>query len=45
VTLILRAMKTPEGFDGTEHDDYFADEGDPRLEQARKEPDELAPST
>jgi len=45
VTLILRAMKTPDGFDGTEHDDYFADEGDPRLEQARKNPDELASST
>ncbi|MET0418875.1 MAG: sodium:solute symporter, partial [Actinoplanes sp.] len=39
VTLILRALKTPEGFDGTEHDDYFADEGDSRLEQARKDPD------
>ena len=45
VTLILRAMKTPDGFDGTEHDDYFADEGDPRLEKARKDPDALASST
>ena len=35
VTLILRAMKTPDGVDGTEPDDYFADEGDPRLEKAR----------
>ena len=45
VTLILRAMKTPDGFDGTEHDDYFADEGDARLEERRKEPDTLASST
>lgn len=45
VTLVLRALKTPAGFDGTEHDDYFADEGDPRLEQARKDPDALTPST
>ena len=45
VTLILRAMKTPAGFDGTEPDDYFADEGDPRLEKARSTPDELASST
>jgi SSS family solute:Na+ symporter len=45
VTLVLRAMKTPDGFDGTEPDDYFADEGDPRLEQARTTPDTLASST
>jgi SSS family solute:Na+ symporter len=45
VTLVLRAMKTPDGVDGTEHDDYFADEGDPRLEKARTTPDELATST
>jgi len=45
VTLVLRAMKTPDGVDGTEHDDYFADEGDPRLEKARSTPDELAAST
>jgi SSS family solute:Na+ symporter len=35
VTLVLRAMKTPAGTDGTTADDYFADEGDPRLEQER----------
>ena len=35
VTLVLRAMKTPGGTDGTTADDYFADEGDPRLEQER----------
>jgi SSS family solute:Na+ symporter len=45
VTLVLRRMKTPEGVDGTESDDYFADEGDPRLEKARTTPDELASST
>ena len=32
-TLLLRTMKTPEGVDGTTPDDYFADEGDPRIER------------
>ena len=45
VTLILRARKTAEGVDGTEPDDYFADEGDPRLEKARTTPDTIASST
>jgi SSS family solute:Na+ symporter len=45
VTLILRAAKTPEGVDGTAPDDYFADEGDPRLEKARTTPDDLVSST
>jgi SSS family solute:Na+ symporter len=45
VTLILRQMKTPEGVDGTTPDDYFADEGDPRLEKERATPDTLASST
>jgi SSS family solute:Na+ symporter len=45
VTLILRAMKTAEGVDGTEPDDYFADEGDARLEKSRRTPDALASST
>lgn len=31
VTLALRAAKVDEGVDGTEPDDYFADEGDPRV--------------
>jgi SSS family solute:Na+ symporter len=35
VTLALRAAKTPEGVDGTQADDYFADEGDARIEQQR----------
>ncbi|MBM2623205.1 sodium:solute symporter [Actinoplanes sp. LDG1-06] len=33
VTLVLRAMKTPDGVDGTTQDDYFADEGDPRVDK------------
>jgi solute:Na+ symporter, SSS family len=45
VTLILRAMKTPDGVDGTTPDDYFADEGDPRLEKERATPDELSSAT
>jgi solute:Na+ symporter, SSS family len=35
VTLILRAAKTPDGVDGTTPDDYFADEGDPRIEREK----------
>ena len=34
-TFILRAMKTPDGVDGTEATDYFADEGDPRIERGK----------
>jgi len=30
-TLILRAMHAPEGVDATKHDEYFADQDDPRL--------------
>jgi SSS family solute:Na+ symporter len=45
VTLVLRAMKTPEGVDGTTPDDYFADEGDPRLEKSRTTPDTVVSST
>jgi SSS family solute:Na+ symporter len=45
VTLILRATKTPAGVDGTTLDDYFADEGDPRLEKERSTPDAVASST
>ena len=44
-TLLLRTMKTPAGVDGTTSDDYFADEGDPRIEKDRATPDELASST
>jgi SSS family solute:Na+ symporter len=45
VTFILRAMKTPDGVDGTTPDDYFADEGDPRLEKTRVSPEALASPT
>jgi solute:Na+ symporter, SSS family len=45
VTLVLRATKTPAGVDGTAPDDFFADEGDPRLEKARTTPESLASST
>jgi len=45
VTFILRAMKTADGVDGTTPDDYFADEGDPRLEKTRTTPDVIASST
>src|SRR5690349_15891569 len=34
VTFLLRALKTPEGADGTTPDDYFADEGDPRVDKS-----------
>jgi SSS family solute:Na+ symporter len=34
VTLALRALKTPDGVDGTTPDDYFADEGDPRIDRS-----------
>ena len=30
-TLVFRAMKVPEGVDVTKDDEFFADEGDPRL--------------
>ncbi|AGL15317.1 monocarboxylate uptake permease MctP [Actinoplanes sp. N902-109] len=45
VTLVLRAAKTPDGADGTTTDDYFADAGDPRLEQERTTPDAIGSST
>jgi SSS family solute:Na+ symporter len=31
VTLIARAAKLPDGPDATQHSDYFADEGDPKI--------------
>jgi SSS family solute:Na+ symporter len=34
VTFLLRAMKSPEGVDGTTPDDYFADAGDPRVDRS-----------
>jgi SSS family solute:Na+ symporter len=44
-TLILRAAKRPEGVDGTTADDYFADEGDPRIERQRTTTVDSVPST
>jgi SSS family solute:Na+ symporter len=44
-TLILRALKTADGFDGTTAEDYVADAGDPRLEKARIDPDALVTPT
>jgi SSS family solute:Na+ symporter len=35
VTFILRAAKTPDGVDGTTNADYFADEGDPRIDRGK----------
>jgi SSS family solute:Na+ symporter len=32
LTLIFRAAKLPEGVDATNPDDYYADEGDPRIQ-------------
>jgi len=34
-TFLFRALKTPDGVDGTKPDDYFADEGDPRVETSK----------
>ncbi|WP_433205176.1 monocarboxylate uptake permease MctP [Dactylosporangium sp. CS-047395] len=42
VTLILRAASTPDGGDDTTRDDYFADEGDPRISDTPTSP---APAT
>ncbi|MFB9236128.1 monocarboxylate uptake permease MctP [Plantactinospora siamensis] len=43
VTLALRAGKVADGPDGTSHDDYFADENDPRIDPARRDTAEAAP--
>jgi len=32
-TFVARAMKAPEGEDQTEPDEYFADRGDPRVQE------------
>ncbi len=32
-TFVFRAMKVPEGTDGTAPEDYIADEGDPRVHE------------
>ena len=43
-TLILRATKVPEGVDETIPADFFADEGDPRVEKLVVGPHETTPS-
>ncbi|MEV4759433.1 monocarboxylate uptake permease MctP [Micromonospora sp. NPDC049559] len=40
VTLALRAGRVPDGADGTTRDDYFADEGDPKLVPAPRRADD-----
>jgi SSS family solute:Na+ symporter len=45
VTVALRAASVAEGTDGTTRDDYFADEGDPRVEQHRTAPIDNVSST
>jgi SSS family solute:Na+ symporter len=32
LTFVFRAIKSPEGVDQTEPSDYYADEGDPRVQ-------------
>jgi SSS family solute:Na+ symporter len=41
-TFILRAAKTPDGVDGTAPDDYFADEGDPRIDHDKTPVDTIS---
>ncbi|MFI6820705.1 monocarboxylate uptake permease MctP [Micromonospora sp. NPDC050187] len=43
VTLLLRAARVPEGADGTTPDDYFADEGDPRVDPGPSRDADTAP--
>jgi SSS family solute:Na+ symporter len=38
VTLVLRGMKRPEGVDATRHDDYFVEQGDPKVADLDFEP-------
>jgi SSS family solute:Na+ symporter len=44
LTLVLRALKAPEGKDDTIPADYFADAGDPKVEKIEVGPHELTPS-
>ncbi|NUO90290.1 MAG: sodium:solute symporter family protein [Dermatophilaceae bacterium] len=44
LTLVLRAVKAPEGVDETIPADYFADAGDPRVEKLETGPHEYTPS-
>ncbi|MEV0650195.1 monocarboxylate uptake permease MctP [Phytomonospora sp. NPDC050363] len=42
VTLVLKALKTPDGADGTVDDDYFADEGDKGVDAGELEKEPIA---
>ncbi|MFM6847702.1 MAG: monocarboxylate uptake permease MctP [Terrabacter sp.] len=44
LTLVLRAVKAPEGVDETIPADYFADAGDPRVQKLETGPHEYTPS-
>ncbi|WP_433312591.1 monocarboxylate uptake permease MctP [Micromonospora chersina] len=43
LTLVLRAAKVADGVDGTTPDDYFADEGDPRVTPGTERDADAAP--
>ncbi|MGW4497432.1 monocarboxylate uptake permease MctP [Micromonospora sp. NPDC004336] len=43
LTLVLRAAKVRDGVDGTTPDDYFADEGDPRVVPGQRRDADAAP--
>ncbi|MEU5526941.1 monocarboxylate uptake permease MctP [Micromonospora chersina] len=43
LTLVLRAAKVADGVDGTTPDDYFADEGDPRVTPGAERDADAAP--
>jgi solute:Na+ symporter, SSS family len=45
LTFVLRAMKTPDGVDETEPSDYYADEGDPRIEPITELTEDARPAS
>jgi SSS family solute:Na+ symporter len=45
LTFVLRAMKTPAGVDETEPSDYYADEGDPRIQPLEELTEDVRPAT
>jgi SSS family solute:Na+ symporter len=40
VTIVLKAAKTADGVDATRTDDYYADEGDPKVVRGTREVEE-----
>ena len=44
LTVVLRALKAPDGEDETIRGDYFADSGDPRVEKVKQPLHQEAPS-